>query len=67
MLFAGHDTSASALTLALLYLKQQPDALQKLREEQCQVRSLPLACCQYACAIGLLLAATKLCQILNLK
>ncbi len=67
MLFAGHDTSASALTLALLYLKQQPGALQKLRQEQRQVRSLPLACCQYACAIGLVHVGTKTCQIPSIK
>ncbi len=37
LLFAGHDTSASALTLLLRYLTQQPEVLQKLREEQRQV------------------------------
>lgn len=37
LLFAGHDTSASALTLLLRYLKQEPEVLEKLREEQRQV------------------------------
>ncbi len=37
LLFAGHDTSASALTLLLRYLKQEPQVLEKLREEQRQV------------------------------
>ena len=37
MLFAGHDTTASALTLMMLYLKQEPRVLQKVRDEQHQV------------------------------
>ncbi len=37
LLFAGHDTSASALTLLLRYLKQEPEVLGKLREEQRKV------------------------------
>ena len=39
LLFAGHDTSASTLACLLLFLKQQPRTLQKLRDEQSQVRS----------------------------
>lgn len=34
MLFAGHDTTAAALTLMLRYLKQEPTVLTKLRHEQ---------------------------------
>lgn len=37
MLFAGHDTTASALTLMMRYLKQEPRVLQKVRDEQHQV------------------------------
>ena len=37
MLFAGHDTTASALTLMMRYLKQEPGVLQKIRHEQHQV------------------------------
>ena len=40
LLFAGHDTSASTLACLLLFLKQQPRTLQKLRDEQSQVRSV---------------------------
>ena len=37
MLFAGHDTSASAIILAMRHLKLQPHILQRLREEQQEV------------------------------
>ncbi|DBA96280.1 TPA: hypothetical protein ACH3X3_002462 [Trebouxia sp. C0006] len=37
LLFAAHDTTASALTMLLRYLKEQPNVLQKLRAEQRQV------------------------------
>lgn len=37
MLFAGHDTTAAALTLMMRYLKQEPRVLQKVRDEQNQV------------------------------
>ena len=37
LLFAGHDTSASALAVLMRFLKLYPDALHKLREEQIQV------------------------------
>lgn len=37
LLFAGHDTSATAITLAVRHLKLQPHVLCKLREEQQQV------------------------------
>ena len=37
MLFAGHDTSASAIMLAMRHLKLQPCLLHKLRQEQQQV------------------------------
>ena len=38
LLFAGHDTSAAAITLAVRDLKLQPHLLHKLRQEQQQVR-----------------------------
>jgi len=41
LLFAAHDTTASALTMLLRYLKEQPDVLQKLRAEQRQVGICP--------------------------
>lgn len=37
LLFAGHDTSATAITLAVRHLKLLPHVLQKLRQEQQQV------------------------------
>lgn len=37
LLFAGHDTSASALTMLLKYLKMEPRVLEQLRQEQQQV------------------------------
>lgn len=37
LLFAGHDTSASAIMLAMRHLKLQPHILNRLREEQQQV------------------------------
>lgn len=37
LVFAGHDTSASALTMLLSYLKQEPQVLHKLRQEQKEV------------------------------
>ena len=40
LLFAGHDTSAAAITLAVRHLKLQPQVLQKLRQEQQQVGKL---------------------------
>lgn len=40
MLFAGHDTTAASLTLMLRYLKQEPQVLQKVRDEQQQVNPL---------------------------
>ena len=47
MLFAGHDTTAAALTLMMRYLKQEPWILQKLRDEQKQVSLLtPSGCSQ---------------------
>ena len=40
LLFAGHDTSATAITLAVRHLCLQPHVLQKLRQEQQQVGKL---------------------------
>lgn len=40
LLFTAHDTVASTLALMLRFLKQNPEALQKLRAEQRQVISL---------------------------
>ena len=37
LLFAAHDTTASALAMLLRYLKEQPAVLQQLRAEQQQV------------------------------
>ena len=37
LLFAGHDTSATAITLAVRHLKLHPHVLSKLRQEQQQV------------------------------
>lgn len=37
LLFAGHDTSASAIMLAVRHLKQHPQVLHKLRQEQQEV------------------------------
>lgn len=37
LLFAAHDTTASALAMLLRYLKEQPEVLQQLRAEQQQV------------------------------
>ena len=39
LLFTAHDTVASTLALLLRFLKQTPEALQKLRAEQRQVTS----------------------------
>lgn len=61
LLFAGHDTSAAALTMMLRYLKLEPRVLQQLRNEQLQVQhavvSLPKESASncfigYACAYG---------------
>lgn len=38
LLFAGHDTSASAIMLAVRHLKLQPAVLEKLRREQQEVQ-----------------------------
>lgn len=35
--FSGHDSSASALSMLLHYLKKEPWVLEKLRQEQTQV------------------------------
>lgn len=40
MLFAGHDTSASAIMLAMRHLKLQPQILQRLRQEQQEVSAM---------------------------
>lgn len=40
LLFTAHDTVASTLALMLRFLKQNPEALQKLRAEQRQVSNL---------------------------
>jgi len=37
--FAGHDSSASALSMLLHYLKKEPWVMDKLRQEQTQVSS----------------------------
>ena len=42
LLFAGHDTSASAIMLAVRHLKLQPEVLQKLRTEQQEVGNILL-------------------------
>ncbi|GAQ79836.1 cytochrome p450 [Klebsormidium nitens] len=39
LLFAGHDTSASALASIIRYLSDDPAVVQKLREEHADVRS----------------------------
>ena len=41
LLFTAHDTVASTLALMLRFLKQNPEALQKLRAEQRQVSKPP--------------------------
>ena len=59
LLFAGHDTSAAALTMLLSYLKQEPQVLAKLRQEQKEVggsthpTSSSVYCC-LACLLHLL-------------
>ena len=40
LLFAGHDTSASAIMLAVRHLKIHPEVLLKLRQEQQEVSRL---------------------------
>ncbi len=40
LLFAGHDTSASAIMLAVRHLKIHPEVLLKLRQEQQEVSEL---------------------------
>ena len=37
LVFAGHDSSASALSMLLHYLKKEPWVMDKLRQEQSEV------------------------------
>ncbi len=43
LLFAGHDTSASAIMLAVRHLKIHPEVLLNLRQEQQEVSELFLS------------------------
>lgn len=64
LLFAAHDTVASTLALLLRFLKQTPEALQKLRAEQRQVTNpllAPIKCMTCSRPNSLLFAHSKCC------
>ena len=54
MLFAGHDTSASAIMLAMRHLKLQPHLLHKLRQEQQQVCGTTFSIATVSCTMLIL-------------